>query len=174
LANLAVATFIMNSEAVRNIGRHFQSALGFADKRDPQEEEQSFSETTSFFGQLLSRFADGFDTYYRLAASAPLRMIWRPHQQTAGILYIARDDELRSISLILSGINRKNDVSAIEELGRALSPVDEYFESLAVVRFAGRPIVATYRRRGCGQDRTVDSVQSAFADAFFKRCGLLH
>ena len=174
MANLAFASFIMNSEAVRNIGRHLQNAFAFTDQRHPHDEEQSLGETTSFFGHLLSRFADGFDTYHRLATSAPLRMIWRPHQETAGILYIARDDELRSISLMLSGINRKNDVSAIEELGRALSPVDEYFESLAVVRFAGRPIVATYRRRGCGHDRAVDSVQSAFADAFFKRCGLIH
>jgi hypothetical protein len=172
LANQAVATFIMNSEVARNIGRQFQNAPASVDRLDAGENERSFSEANSYFGQLLSRFADGFDTYYRPAASAPLRIIWKPHEQTAGILYIAREDHLRTISLVLSGIHRKNDVSAIEELGRALSPLDEYFESLAIVRFAGRPIVATFRCRRGGQDRNVDAIQSAFADAFFNRCGI--
>jgi hypothetical protein len=171
MANIACATFVIGAEAANSVRQQLNDTTAYLKARAQGAPGESLDQIARRFDQSLSDSRDGFDTVVQLPTSGPLRVIWRPCNGTAGILYVVRDDELQTISLVLSGVNPKADVAAIEEVGRALSPLDAYYESLAVVRFSVRPILATFCSRS-GLNRTVDLLQLAFASVFFPRCGV--
>jgi hypothetical protein len=172
MPNVTVATFVIGSEAADRVRRQLGVSAAYLTTRAGRASGDSLSEIAHGFDYLLSTSSEGFDTMCNLPETKPLRVIWHIRQKTAGILYVASANELQTISLVLSGVDPKADVLAIEEVGRVLSPLDAYFESLAVVRFARRPMLATFCSRTGGLDQGVDAVQLAFAGVFFQRCGL--
>jgi hypothetical protein len=172
MANITFATFVIGAEAAESVRRQLADVHTYLEVRKNHEAGDSLSKMARHFERLLSASSDGFDTLLHARSSNPFRVIWRACEQAAGILYVVKGDELQSLSLVLSGMNRKAEVSAIDDVGRALSPVNAYFETLAVVRFGRRPMVATFCSRIGGLDKTVDLLQLAFAGVFFERFGL--
>lgn len=169
MANVSIATFVIGLEAADNVRRQLAGVPAFL--KTPTH-KAGLIHLAHRFERLLSSHPTGFETSYAPTDSQPLRAIWRGHQQTAGMLYIANAQELLTINLLLSGIDRKVDTSALETLGRTLSPVDAYFESLAIVRFGARPLIATFCSRFASLARNADAVQLAFAAVFFQHCGI--
>jgi hypothetical protein len=171
MVNVSVATFAVGVDAATSVGRYLKSSAALLvneDRRTPSSLEQ----LTKRFNNLLRASPDGFDTYCHPKECRRLRVVWEPCQKAAGTLYIVRDGSLQTISLLLSGANPKADVEAIERVGRALSPIDAYYEPLAIVRFAPRPMIATFCSQVGGLDETIDRLQLAFASVFFHRCGI--
>ena len=172
MADVAVATFVIGSDAAESVRQQLQSSSATLKARVGHERCDDLSAVAHRFEELLKALPSAFDTSICPPGSSPIRVIWRSRNETAGTLYIARGDQLQTITLLLSGVNRENDVAALEELGRALSPIGAYVQSLAVVRFGGRPIIATFCSQAGGLDQNLDPIQLAFAAVFFRRCGL--
>jgi hypothetical protein len=171
MVSVSVATFVVGADAVKDVRQYLES-LSSQPRDFGRRTTNSLNNLAESFDHLLATSAEGFDTQCQLRDCRPTRVVWQGQQKTAGALFLARDGELKTISLLLSGVNPKADVAAIEQMGRALSPIDAYYESLAIVRFATRPLVATFCSRGGGIDQTIDQVQLAFAGVFFHRCGV--
>jgi hypothetical protein len=171
MVSVSVATFVIGADAAVSVRRHLESSTTSL-KGEHRRTTRSLNQIAKVFDDLLSVSSDGFDTQCHPTECRPLRVVWQPRQQTAGAFYIVQDGSLQTISLLLSGADPKADVEAIEQVGRALSPIDAYYEPLAIVRFAPRPIIATFCNRMGGLDQTIDRVQLAFASVFFHRCGI--
>jgi hypothetical protein len=170
MPNVSVVTFAVEADAAETVREQLTSMSVYL--RTCKEQWKSFTGLTNRFDCLLGTSAVGFKISYCPPGSEPVQVIYRAHQKTTGTLYLLRNNQLQTINLLLSGVNRQSDILALEHLGRTLSPLDEYFQSLAVVRFGGRPIVATFRNRFAAMNRTVEAIQRAFTVAFFRHCGI--
>jgi hypothetical protein len=172
MTDVTVATFAIGADAAARVRQQLDRSCAYMSPRSCRPQGNTFKKMADSFAQLLADSPEAFDTSSQPMTGKQLRVIWHLRQKSAGILYVVQANQLQTINLVLSGVDPKADVLAIEEVGHALSPLDAYFESLAIVRFGARPMLATFCSRIGVLDQTVDTLQMAFASAFFQRLEL--
>jgi hypothetical protein len=172
MSRFTSATFVIGSEATLRVEHQLALSGQYLAARSGRISKGQIESIAARFDRLLSASTAGFDTEIPITEGQPLRVICSVRERTAALFYVVRSNRLQTVNLVVSGVDANADVSAIEELGQKLSPIDAYYESLAIVRFGARPMLATFCSRGGGLDRNIDCVQLAFAAVFFQRCGV--